>query len=519
MQGGYSFRQRRFDIWPGFVDALASILLITVFVLLILVMGQQALSVTISGKDSAMRLLEQRIGELSSSLSLSEGKQQDLQQQLAQLTASLSFVEQEKAQVEQDLQRQLAQLTSSLSLVELEKTQLEQEKVQVEQDLQRQLAQLTASLSFVEQEKAQVEQNLQRRLAQLTSSLSLVELEKTQVEQEKAQVEQDLQRRLAQLTSSLSLVELEKMQVEQEKAQVEQDLQRRLAQLTSSLSLVELEKAQVEQEKVQALSGLQEAEGTADSLRRQARQTAEHARSETKRAEELEQDNLRISTQARQRIETLTSRIEALHAQLRGLETLLAESEERAREGDVRITNLSKRLNAALAEKVQELQSYRSEFFGRLREVLGRRADVEIVGDRFVLQSELLFASGSAYLGEKGRQQLLKIARTLNEIAALVPPQVAWVLRVDGHTDGRPIHNMIYRSNWELSTARALAVVHFLIENGIPPDRLAASGFGEYHPLEQQDALPDGSYLQEREDSQEAVWARNRRIEFKFTQR
>ena len=215
----------------------------------------------------------------------------------------------------------------------------------------------------------------------------------------------------------------------------------------------------------------------------------------------------------------MTSRIEALHAQLRGLETLLAESEERAREGDVRITNLSKRLNAALAEKVQELQSYRSEFFGRLREVLGRRADVEIVGDRFVLQSELLFASGSAELGEKGRQQLLKIARTLNEIAALVPPQVAWVLRVDGHTDGRPIHNMVYRSNWELSTARALAVVHFLIENGIPPDRLAASGFGEYHPLEQQDALPDGSYLQEREDSQEAVWARNRRIEFKFTQR
>jgi chemotaxis protein MotB len=159
----------------------------------------------------------------------------------------------------------------------------------------------------------------------------------------------------------------------------------------------------------------------------------------------------------------------------------------------------------ALASKVQELARYRSEFFGRLREVLGKRKDVRIVGDRFVFQSEVLFETGSAELGGAGQQQLGQLARALTEIAARIPKDLPWVLRVDGHTDRIPIHTPEFRSNWELSTARAISVVRFLIDQGIPADHLAATGFGEHQPLD-----PGLS---------EAALRRNRRIELKLTQR
>ena len=171
----------------------------------------------------------------------------------------------------------------------------------------------------------------------------------------------------------------------------------------------------------------------------------------------------------------------------------------------MQIKALGQRLNAALATKVHELSRYRSEFFGRLREVIGSRKDVRIVGDRFVLQSELLFAKGSAELGEGGRRELAKLATTLLEIAIKMPDDIDWILRVDGHTDSDPIATAQFPSNWELSTARALSVVHYLISEGIPAKRLAATGFGEHYPIENGES--------------EAAKAKNRRIELKFTQR
>jgi chemotaxis protein MotB len=154
---------------------------------------------------------------------------------------------------------------------------------------------------------------------------------------------------------------------------------------------------------------------------------------------------------------------------------------------------------------VQELARYRSEFFGRLREVLGNRSDIRIVGDRFVFQSEVLFDTAEATLNEEGRQQLDSFATTLREVAAQIPDDIDWVLRVDGHTDIRPISNARFPSNWELSSARAIEVVKFLIERGIPPSRLVAAGFGEYQPLDP--------------GLGEAAFRRNRRIEFKLTER
>jgi chemotaxis protein MotB len=171
----------------------------------------------------------------------------------------------------------------------------------------------------------------------------------------------------------------------------------------------------------------------------------------------------------------------------------------------VQIADLGRRLNLALASKVEELARYRSEFFGRLREVLGTRQDVRIVGDRFVFQSEVLFPSASATLEEAGKDQLARLASTLLDIARKIPPEVTWILRVDGHTDLRPIATAQFPSNWELSTARAISVVKFLVDHGVPSDRLVAAGFGEYQPLD-----PGRS---------EDAFGRNRRIEIKLDQR
>ncbi len=211
------------------------------------------------------------------------------------------------------------------------------------------------------------------------------------------------------------------------------------------------------------------------------------------------------ATDSQSQVTLLNRQLAELRNQLVSLNDALEASEAKNVEQQAQIVNLGSRLNQALATKVQELASYRSEFFGRLREILGARSDVQIVGDRFVIQSEVLFETGSAELGETGRTQLEDLAATLTTIASSIPPGVDWILRVDGHTDERPIRTAQFPSNWELSAARALSVVNFLIERGIPPNRLVAAGFGQFHPL---DARQD-----------EIAFRRNRRIEFKLTQR
>jgi len=212
-----------------------------------------------------------------------------------------------------------------------------------------------------------------------------------------------------------------------------------------------------------------------------------------------------ISAQARAQIDLLNQQIAALREQLATISAQLDAAEAKAAEQQSQIVDLGKRLNAALAGKVAELARFRSEFFGRLRAVLGDRQDVAIVGDRFVFQSELLFESGSAELGEAGRARLAQLAVTLNEIAAKLPDDLNWILRVDGHTDIVPIRSGRWESNWELSTARAVNVVKFLIDQGIRPERLAAAGFGEFQPLDA-GTSPD-------------ALARNRRIEIKVDAR
>jgi chemotaxis protein MotB len=212
-----------------------------------------------------------------------------------------------------------------------------------------------------------------------------------------------------------------------------------------------------------------------------------------------------MSTEAQKRVELLNQQILALRQQLADISAALEIAETKAKQQEVQIAELGKKLNTALASKVQELARYRSEFFGRLREILGNREDIQIVGDRFVFRSDVFFDSGSAELGQEGRDQLDVLATTLILLLPDIPPEIDWVLRIDGHTDDRPISSSQFPSNWELSTARAVSVVKYLASRGIPPDRLAAAGFGEFRPI-------DTSGTDEGR-------RKNRRIEIKLDQR
>jgi len=211
-----------------------------------------------------------------------------------------------------------------------------------------------------------------------------------------------------------------------------------------------------------------------------------------------------ISSEALAKVELLNQQLAALRRQIATLNGLLADAESRSKTDQAQIIDLGKRLNSALAQRVQELTRYRSEFFGRLRKILSQRSDILVVGDRFVFQSEVLFPTGSADIQPAGLLEMDKLASAVKELEAEIPPDIAWVLRVDGHTDNVPIR-AAFKSNWELSSARAIAVVNYLISQGVNPKHLVAAGFGEFQPLDPGDS----------EDAK----TRNRRIELKLTER
>ena len=223
---------------------------------------------------------------------------------------------------------------------------------------------------------------------------------------------------------------------------------------------------------------------------------------DTQKALEAEKQ---LSARAQASVDLVNQQIIAMRRQLAALEEALNASEAKDKDSQARISELGSLLNVAMAQRVQELARYRSDFFGRLRQVLGTRPDIRVVGDRFVFQSEVFFDAGQAVLKPEGRGELDKLAAILVDLGREMPPDIPWILRVDGHTDNRPIRSAQFPSNWNLSTARAVAVVEYLITRGLPSDRIAATGFGEFQPLDV--ANNDEAYR------------RNRRIEFKITER
>jgi chemotaxis protein MotB len=213
----------------------------------------------------------------------------------------------------------------------------------------------------------------------------------------------------------------------------------------------------------------------------------------------------KLSASAYVDVKNLSAQIDALKDKLNSISSALRLEEEKTASQETQMANLGERLNTLLAERVNELEQYRSDFFGRLRQVLIKSPDIRIEGDRFLLPSALFFASGSATLGARGKQELNKLAQTLNQISVAIPSDINWILRVDGHTDQLPINTPRFPSNWELSTARAVAVVRYLAEQGIASKRMTAAGFGEFHPVDS--------------GQSEAAYQRNRRIELKLTRR
>jgi chemotaxis protein MotB len=213
----------------------------------------------------------------------------------------------------------------------------------------------------------------------------------------------------------------------------------------------------------------------------------------------------RLSGRALAQVEVLNQQIAALRRQLSALQDALDASVQKDKEAQVQLSDLGQRLNVALAQRVQELSRYRSDFFGRLRTILGDRPDIRVVGDRFVFQSEVFFDTGQAVLKPEGRLELDGLASALLDLERKIPGEIAWVLRVDGHTDVRPINGVQFKSNWDLSAARAISVVQYLVSRGVPPQRLVAAGFGEFQPIDT--------------DRTEEAFGRNRRIELKLTER
>ena len=267
-----------------------------------------------------------------------------------------------------------------------------------------------------------------------------------------------------------------------------QDLEDSLANLQASLAESETDRSRLQQLLDSGSGASAAAEAKIGTL------------SETLDAEK------QISQRALNQVDLLNQQIAALRTQLGALEDALEVSENKDRATQAKIADLGRRLNVALAQRVQELNRYRSDFFGRLREILSSREDVRVVGDRFVFQSEVLFPSGGADLNPAGQEQMAKLAAAIIELAREIPDEINWVLRVDGHTDNVPLSgNGRYADNWELSSARATSVVKYLISQGVPANRLVAAGFGEFQPIAEGDT--DGDR------------ATNRRIELKLTER
>jgi chemotaxis protein MotB len=281
-----------------------------------------------------------------------------------------------------------------------------------------------------------------------------------------------------------------------------------IAQLTELLSLEKTGKMSLEEQIAQMRASLASAEGERDRYQGLYEGVGSGAAEAQGKITELSgqlDSEKRLTARALAQVEVLNQQIAALRRQLAAIEEALEASAKKDQDAQARIADLGQRLNVALAQRVQELSRYRSDFFGRLRAILGSRPDVRIVGDRFVFQSEVFFDTGQAVLKPEGRAELDKLAAALLELERRIPGEIAWVLRVDGHTDVRPISSPQFKNNWELSAARAISVVQYLISQRVSPQRLVAAGFGEFQPIDS--------------EKTEEAYSRNRRIELKLTER
>ncbi len=453
--------------WPGYVDALSTLLMVIIFVLLVFVLAQAFLSVALTGRDRALDRLNRQVAELTDMLSLERGRGGELQLSVAALNRDL----QGATGAREALSRDLAAMRDDQG-----RTQAERDALRAERD---RLSARLADAELQAQSTLARNEQLQARVAETAGRTDVAGQETAAVATQLAEA----RRQLAQLRAQ----------------QAELDRTVRADRATIEARLADIAKLA---DQVRALTALR------DDLERQSREAAARATTEEQRrqatAAQLAEEQ-KFGESARAKIALLNRQMAELRAQVQQVAASLDMAERTGRDKDAQIANLGSRLNAALASKVEELQRYRSEFFGRLREVLQNRQGVQVVGDRFVFQSEVLFPVGSADMTAAGQDQIRALATTLKQIAADIPRDLNWILRVDGHADRQPISRGAFSSNWELSSQRAINVVKLLVDEGVPPGRLAATGFGEFQPLDGTDGPQS--------------FARNRRIELRLTDR
>ena len=396
--------------WPGYVDALSTLLMVIIFVLLVFVLAQAFLSVTLAGRNRQLASLSSQVAQLSNMLSLEKGRAADLRLALSQIGQQLAAT----STARDKLASQFAALQEHTT------------KITSQRD------QLAASLAAAKAAQKELQQT--------------VKADKATIELKLGQV--------AQLSSEVAALTALRDQLEK----------------------------QVQHEAAKTLTAQQEKAALALKL----------------------SSEQKLSTSAQAQVALLNEQLGQLRQQLAAISKALDVSEAAGAAKDVQIANLGKRLNAALAQKVQHLEAYRSQFFGELRKVLADRPGIKIVGDRFVFQSNLLFPSGSATLSQDGLNQIAALAITLKNLIPKIPPNIHWLLRVDGHADKLPLRpDSPFTSNWELSAVRAIAVVKALIADGVPPDHLAAAAFGSTEPIDPANT-PE-------------AYAQNRRIELRLT--
>ncbi|MFT4650925.1 MAG: chemotaxis protein MotB [Flavobacteriales bacterium] len=420
------------NVWPGYVDALAALLMLIIFMLLIFTVAQIFLAKSLSSRESELDSLNVKLSEISEALQIQRNTNQTLSEKISVLRNKYT-------------QREFLQNMLKEKVAELEKT--------VAADKES----ITIQLS---------------ELAQLEHDIITLR-----------QVRKDLEDNVASLATTLKNQDQNIEQLETELGALRDNSKYLQAKLASQESMTMLAQKDVE-EKEFLIRDLVAIVGE---------------------GKEALSDEKKLSASAYADVKSLSEQIDTLKNKLSSISNALHLEEQKATVQKTQITNLGQRLNTLLAERVNELEQYRSDFFGRLRQVLVKSPDIRIEGDRFLLPSELFFDSASATLGERGKHELTKLALTLKEISVAIPDDINWILRVDGHTDRRPINTLRFPSNWELSTARAVSVVRYLAEQRISPKRMTAAGFGEFHPIDR--------------GQSEVAYQRNRRIELKLTKR
>ncbi|MEW2917445.1 peptidoglycan -binding protein [Ruegeria sp. ANG10] len=532
------------SVWPGFVDAITGLLMVLTFVLTIFMVVQFVLRETISGQEDELTALSDEVAALAGALGLEERENSRLQARLGVLNSTLSQVENELVQAQiqlTDFEAQVAAL-----LVEQERAQGQIAELVDEQDaLNLALAQSRAEIDE-QTEAARLAAAQREALEALVADLEQNEaVQSTQITELEEQLSAEEAAKLAEAAAAENLRNrLLNADAELTAMTLALEAQRNEAEETLTLlAAAQAAKAELERqfgalnaEDLRAqLEAALEARTEAQAEAQEQRTLAEERAALLAVARDTLSNEQAISEKAQRETALLNQQMAALREQLGGLQALLDDYQERNAAADIRIQTLGQDLNAALARaaseerrrrlleeaervrleaeaeelaaQAEDLQRYRSEFFGRLREVLGNEEGVRIEGDRFVFSSEVLFDTGSAVLSPVGQQEVAKVATILRSVAAEIPEGLNWVIRVDGHTDNVPLAGTgRYRDNWELSQGRALSVVRYMVEAlGIPPNRLAANGFGEFQPVNPADT-PEAR-------------AQNRRIELKLTER